>query len=61
MWFISNSPWQNGMCERNYYIVDVSVEKMIEDDPSMKLEVPLAWAVNAKTACKITVVSHLFS
>ena len=46
----ANSPWQNGMCERNHYIVDVRVEKMIEDDPSMKLEVVLAWAINAKNS-----------
>ena len=37
-------------CERNHYIVDVCVEKMTEDDPSMKLEVALAWAVNAKNS-----------
>ena len=37
----ANSSWQNGICERNHYIVDVCVEKMIKDDPSMKLEVAL--------------------
>ena len=40
----------NGICERNHYMVDVCVGKMIEDDPSMKLEVALAWAVNAKNS-----------
>ena len=46
----ANSPWQNGICERNHYIVDVCVEKMIEDGPSMKLEVVLAWVVNVKNS-----------
>ena len=45
-----NSPWQNGRYERNYYIVDVCVKKMIDDDPGMKLDVALAWAVNAKNS-----------
>ena len=40
--------WQNGICERNHYIIDVCVEKMLEENPRMNLEVALAWAVNAK-------------
>ncbi|PIK34739.1 hypothetical protein BSL78_28435 [Apostichopus japonicus] len=42
------SPWSNGICERNHYVVDTCVQKMIEDDPDMELSVALAWAVNAK-------------
>ena len=38
----ASSLWQNGICKRNHYIVDVCIEKMIEDDPSVKLEVALA-------------------
>ena len=34
----------------NHYTVDVCVEKMIEDDPSMKLKVALAWAIDAKNS-----------
>ena len=44
------SPWSNGICERNHYIVDTCVQKMMEDDPTMSLEVALAWAVNAKNS-----------
>ena len=44
------SPWSNGICERNHYVVDVCVQKMMEDDPQMSLEVALAWAVNAQNS-----------
>ena len=44
------SPWSNGTCERNHYVVDVCVQKMLEEDPKMTLEVALAWAVNAKNS-----------
>ena len=44
------SPWSNGICERNHYIVDSCVQKMLEEDPNMQLEVALAWAVNAKNS-----------
>ncbi|XP_072169476.1 uncharacterized protein [Diadema setosum] len=42
------SPWSNGICERNHYVVDICVQKMMEEDPQMNLEVTLTWAVNAK-------------
>lgn len=44
------SPWSNGLCERNHQVVDVCVQKMLEDDPDMNIEVALAWAVNAKNS-----------
>ena len=44
------SPWSNGICERNHYVVDVCVQKMLEEDPRMELDVALAWAVNAKNS-----------
>ena len=44
------SPWSNGTCERNHYVVDLCVQKMMEEDPQMSLEVALAWAVNAKNS-----------
>ena len=44
------SPWSNGICERNHYVVDLCIQKMMEEDPQMSLEVALAWAVNAKNS-----------
>ena len=46
----ANSPWSNGICERNHAVIDLSVQKMIEDDCNIDLEHALAWAVNAKNA-----------
>ena len=44
------SPWSNGICERNHYVVDTCVQKMMEEDPHMEIDVALAWAVNAKNS-----------
>ena len=44
------SPWQNGICERNHAVVDNCVAKILEDQPTLNLEVALAWAVNAKNS-----------
>ena len=44
------SPWSNGICERNHYVVDNCVQKMLEEDPRLDLNVALAWAVNAKNS-----------
>ena len=41
-------PWSNGICERNHYVIDVCVHKVQEEDPNVKLNVALAWVVNAK-------------
>lgn len=46
----AESPWSNGICERNHAVVDSAVEKMIEDDPTLGLDTALAWAINAKNA-----------
>ena len=46
----AESPWQNGICERNHSVIDLCVEKMVEDDRDLSIEVALAWAVNAKNA-----------
>ena len=48
----AESPWQNGICERNHCVVDNCVIKILEEEPNMKLETALAWAVNAKNALK---------
>ena len=42
------SPWSNGKNEREHYTCDLIIEKMLEDDPSMKLEDAVRYAVYAK-------------
>ena len=49
----ANSPWQNGLCERNHAVVDDCVSKMLEDSPETPLEVALVWAINAKNALQM--------
>ena len=44
------SPWQNGVCERNHAVVDDCVEKILEGQPNLNLDVALVWAVNAKNS-----------
>lgn len=44
------SPWQNGLCERNHAVVDRCLEKILEDHPHMSLKTALAWAINAKNS-----------
>ena len=46
----AESPWQNGICERNHAVIDLCVEKMLEDDQTLSSEVALAWAENAKNS-----------
>ena len=46
----AQSPWSNGVCERNHYVIDVCVQKLREEDPNVNLNVALAWAVNAKNS-----------
>ncbi len=43
----AESPWQNGIVERNHYSTDVVIHSVMRDYPSMRLEVALAWAVTA--------------
>ena len=42
------SPWSNGKNERNHHTVDIMLEKMLHDDPSMKFEDALSKAVYAR-------------
>ena len=41
------SPWQNGLCERNHVEVDRCLEKIVEDNPDTPTD--MALAVNAKS------------
>jgi transposase InsO family protein/G:T-mismatch repair DNA endonuclease (very short patch repair protein) len=47
------SPWQNGLCERNHAVTDRCLEKMLHDDPKLPLNVALAYAVNAKNSLQM--------
>lgn len=44
----AESPFSNGICERNHAVVDDSVRKIKADQPDCPLPVALAWAVHAK-------------
>ena len=44
------SPWSNGTCERNHAVVDMMVNKMLEETPKLKLDIALAHAINAKNS-----------
>lgn len=46
----ARSPWMNGMMERNHAVVDRMIEKLLEDDPNMPLEIALSSALNAKNS-----------
>ena len=37
-----NSPWSNGKNERSHYTVDRTIEKRMEEDPSLSLEEALS-------------------
>ena len=43
----ANSPWQNGLNERNHHITDNIVRSNMREYPNMSLEVALAWAITA--------------
>ena len=47
------SPWQNGVCERNYAVVEDGVSQILEDNPELELDEALVWAINAKNAMKL--------
>ena len=44
------SPNQNGCNERNHAIVDRMIERMLFEDPNMKPETALCWALSAKNS-----------
>ena len=46
----AESPWQNGLCERNHALVDNILTGVIRDYPKLDLEVALAWACTAKNS-----------
>ena len=46
----ARSPWSNGICERNHCVVDVMIEKMMDEDEKIKLDIALANAISTKNS-----------
>ena len=44
----AHSPWSNGKNERNHYTCDVTIDKLMEEDPKISLDDAVSHAVNAK-------------
>ena len=50
----AGSPWANGLCEQTHCVTDrCSLEKILEDDPEMPLNIALAWGINAKNSLQM--------
>lgn len=49
----AESPWSNGLCERNHAVVDDNVAKLLEDDPDIDLDIALIWANHAKNCLQM--------
>ena len=49
----AESPWQNGLCERNHAVVDRCVEKIMEDNPKLPLSQAISWGINAKNCLQM--------
>ena len=49
----AESPWQNGICEKNHALVDNILERLDDDYPEMDLDVKLAWAGMAKNSLQM--------
>ena len=49
----AGSPWQNGLCERNHTVTDRCLEKILDENPTLPLDVALAYANNAKNCLQM--------
>ena len=49
----AQSPWSNGLCERNHQVTDRMLEMLVEDNPETSLDVLLAWANMAKNSLQM--------
>ena len=49
----ADSPWQNGLCERNHALADNILDRIHEDNPHMDLNTKLAWACMAKNSLQM--------
>ena len=46
----SYSPHQNGLNERNHAVVDIMITRMLLSEPTLKPQMALLWALNAKNS-----------
>ena len=44
------SPWSNGLCERNHQITDTMLEILVEENPKSDEKILLVWANVAKNS-----------
>ena len=49
----AESPWQNGICEKNHALVDNILERLHEDYPRLDLDTKLSWACMAKNSLQM--------
>lgn len=49
----AESPFSNGLCERNHAVIDDMVCKILADQPECQLSTALAWAVHAKNSLQM--------
>ena len=49
----AESPWQNGVCEKNHALVDNILERLDEDYPRLDLDTKLSWACMAKNSLQM--------
>ena len=49
----SESPWSNGLCERNHQITDRMLEILVDENPYLKEKTLLAWANVAKNSTDV--------
>ena len=49
----AESPWQNGLCEKNHALLDNILERLDEDFPEVQLQTKLAWAGMAKNSLQM--------
>jgi transposase InsO family protein len=46
----AESPWSNGLCEKNHALADNILQSVMRDYPDLSIEQALAWAVVAKNS-----------
>ena len=49
----AESPWQNGLCEKNHALADNILERMDDDYPTMSLQTKVSWACMAKNSLQM--------
>ena len=49
----AESPWQNGLCEKNHALADNILDRIDEDYPDMDIHTKLAWTCSAKNSLQM--------